>query len=79
MLPGSHICEGVGRSLMEFAEDLANKHKCVGTWLVSGMGRKDESHRFYNEKEFTLFHLITYLKRFTFWVIYIWNEITFYF
>jgi len=41
--------KGVGRSLMEFAEELANKHQCVGTWLVSGMGRKDEAHRFYKD------------------------------
>ena len=41
--------KGVGRSLMEFAGELANKHKCIGTWLVSGMGRKDEAHQFYKE------------------------------
>lgn len=41
--------KGVGRSLMEFAEYLAIRHKCMGTWLVSGTGRKDEAHRFYKE------------------------------
>lgn len=38
---------GVGRALMAFAEDLARQHGCIGTWLVSGFGRVDEAHRFY--------------------------------
>ncbi|HML22825.1 MAG TPA: GNAT family N-acetyltransferase [Aggregatilinea sp.] len=39
---------GVGRALVAYAEDLAREHGCVGTWLVSGFGRKDEAHRFYD-------------------------------
>ncbi|MFJ7941956.1 GNAT family N-acetyltransferase [Peribacillus sp. NPDC096622] len=34
---------------MEFVENSANKHKCVGTWLASGIGRKDEAHQFDKE------------------------------
>lgn len=39
--------QGIGRVLMEYAEDLARQHACNGTWLVSGFKRKDEAHRFY--------------------------------
>jgi GNAT superfamily N-acetyltransferase len=38
---------GVGRALMAFAEELAHQHGCIGTWLVSGFGRAEEAHRFY--------------------------------
>lgn len=38
---------GIGRALMAFAEGLARAHNCVGTWLVSGLKRQDEAHRFY--------------------------------
>ncbi|WP_430038822.1 hypothetical protein [Peribacillus simplex] len=49
--------KGVVQSLMEFAENLANKHKYVDTWLASDIGRKDEAHQFYKE----LGYLITKL------------------
>jgi GNAT superfamily N-acetyltransferase len=39
--------KGVGRALVDFAEQLAREHHCIGTWLVSGFGRKDEAHVFY--------------------------------
>lgn len=38
---------GVGLLLIEFAERLAVEKGCIGTWLVSGFGRKEEAHRFY--------------------------------
>jgi len=38
---------GVGRSLMEYAENLAKTRECKGTWLVSGFGREEEAHIFY--------------------------------
>lgn len=41
--------KGVGRCLMEFAEQLAVQEGCDGTWLVSGLGRKEQAHKFYNE------------------------------
>lgn len=39
--------QGVGRALMAYAEELAHQHDCLGTWLVSGLGRTEEAHRFY--------------------------------
>ncbi|MBN1681733.1 MAG: GNAT family N-acetyltransferase [Anaerolineae bacterium] len=38
---------GVGRALMDFAEQAARDAGCVGVFLVSGFGRKDEAHLFY--------------------------------
>jgi N-acetylglutamate synthase-like GNAT family acetyltransferase len=38
---------GLGRALMEYAENLARERKCIGTWLVSGFGREEEAHHFY--------------------------------
>jgi N-acetylglutamate synthase-like GNAT family acetyltransferase len=40
---------GVGRRLMDFAEQKAREHGCKATYLVSGFARKDEAHRFYEE------------------------------
>ena len=28
--------KGIGHILMDYAEQLAKKHNCIGTWLVSG-------------------------------------------
>ena len=41
--------KGIGRSLMDFAERLAQEHECMGTWLVSGLGREEEAHKFYKQ------------------------------
>ncbi|YCI77429.1 hypothetical protein M1D47_01865 [Bacillus sp. R1-10] len=30
---------------MDFAENLANKHKYIDTWLASGIGLKNEAHQ----------------------------------
>jgi N-acetylglutamate synthase-like GNAT family acetyltransferase len=38
---------GVGRALMEFAEQRARELNCKGTWLVSGFRREEEAHQFY--------------------------------
>jgi GNAT superfamily N-acetyltransferase len=38
---------GIGRKLMEFAEQHAKELNCKGTWLVSGLGREEEAHKFY--------------------------------
>jgi N-acetylglutamate synthase-like GNAT family acetyltransferase len=38
---------GIGKKLMEYAEQLAQKQHCIGTWLVSGFGREEKAHTFY--------------------------------
>jgi len=38
---------GLGQSLIEHAEKLARERNCIGTWLVSGFGREEEAHKFY--------------------------------
>lgn len=45
--------QGVGRALMDFAEQVAHEKECMGTWLVSGFARKDEAHRFYEQLGYT--------------------------
>ena len=40
---------GIGKKLMEYAEQLANEKGCIGTWLVSGFGREEKAHPFYKE------------------------------
>jgi GNAT superfamily N-acetyltransferase len=40
---------GIGRFLMQYAEKLAAREGCKGTWLVSGFGREEQAHRFYEE------------------------------
>ncbi|MBJ8029607.1 GNAT family N-acetyltransferase [Bacillus cereus group sp. N21] len=40
--------KGIGQILMEYAEQLAKEHNCIGTWLVSGTQRTD-AHPFYKK------------------------------
>lgn len=40
---------GIGRALVDYAEQLAHDNNCIGTWLVSGFRRKDEAHVFYEQ------------------------------
>lgn len=44
---------GVGRLLLDHAEKLARKRKCIGLWLVSGFGREEEAHKFYDRAGFS--------------------------
>lgn len=39
--------QGIGKQLMKYAERLAEKNGCIGTWLVSGFGREEQAHVFY--------------------------------
>ena len=39
--------QGIGKQLLEFAEQLAKDLNCKGTWLVSGFGREEKAHQFY--------------------------------
>jgi GNAT superfamily N-acetyltransferase len=41
--------QGIGQTLLAYAEHLAQEHGCIGTWLVSGFRRAEEAHRFYAE------------------------------
>ncbi|MED4650858.1 GNAT family N-acetyltransferase [Bacillus pseudomycoides] len=40
--------KGIGQIFMEYAEQLAKEHNCIGTWLVSGTQRTD-AHPFYKK------------------------------
>ena len=40
--------KGIGQVLRDYAEQLAKKHNCIGTWLVSGIKRV-EAHPFYKK------------------------------
>lgn len=39
--------QGIGKRLMSFAEQHASDLGCIGTYLISGFGRKGEAHPFY--------------------------------
>jgi GNAT superfamily N-acetyltransferase len=39
--------QGIGKQLINFAEQLAKDLNCKGTWLVSGFGREEKAHQFY--------------------------------
>jgi GNAT superfamily N-acetyltransferase len=39
--------QGIGRAMMDFAEQFAREQGCIGTWLVSGFRREAEAHKFY--------------------------------
>jgi GNAT superfamily N-acetyltransferase len=41
--------KGIGKKLMAYAEQLAHEKECIGTWLVSGFGREEQAHPFYEE------------------------------
>jgi GNAT superfamily N-acetyltransferase len=41
--------KGIGKELMMYAEEMAHKNGCIGTWLVSGFGREEQAHSFYKE------------------------------
>jgi GNAT superfamily N-acetyltransferase len=39
--------QGIGKQLMDFAEQLSEDFNCKGTWLVSGLEREAQAHSFY--------------------------------
>ncbi|MEO5923957.1 MAG: GNAT family N-acetyltransferase [Bryobacteraceae bacterium] len=43
---------GVGQLLLDHAEALARQHGCLGLWLVSGFGREEQAHNFYEAAGF---------------------------
>jgi GNAT superfamily N-acetyltransferase len=42
-----HQNRGIGKQMIEFAEKLAKDLNCKGTCLVSGFGREERAHPFY--------------------------------
>jgi GNAT superfamily N-acetyltransferase len=44
---------GVGAALIDAADTLARRRRCIGLWLVSGFGREAPAHRFYRRLGFT--------------------------
>jgi N-acetylglutamate synthase-like GNAT family acetyltransferase len=46
--------KGIGKKLMEYAEQVAHEKGCIGTWLVSGFGREEHAHPFYKELGYTI-------------------------
>lgn len=39
--------QGIGKFIMQYAEQLSRENDCIGTWLVSGFGRGKSTHDFY--------------------------------
>jgi len=39
--------QGIGKQLIDYAEQLASLLNCKGTYVVSGFGRELKTHRFY--------------------------------
>jgi len=46
--------KGLGQAMIRFAEGLAREHGCIGTWLVSGFGREEEAHAFYQRQGYRI-------------------------
>lgn len=46
--------KGIGKTLMNYADNLAKELNCKGTWLVSGNKRIEEAHKFYNKLGFEI-------------------------
>jgi GNAT superfamily N-acetyltransferase len=45
----AHHHNGIGKALIDFAEDHAREAGCNGTWLISGLGREEQAHSFYKK------------------------------
>lgn len=39
--------KGIGKFMMQYAEMLTEQSGCIGTWLVSGFHRGEDTHEFY--------------------------------
>lgn len=46
--------KGVGGLLMDYAEKFAKELGCKGLWLVSGFGREEDAHEFYQNLGFKI-------------------------
>lgn len=45
----AHKNNGIGKTLIDFAEQHAREAGCNGTWLISGLGREEQAHSFYKK------------------------------
>ncbi len=45
----AHHHNGIGKTLIDFAEQHARETGCNGTWLISGLGREEQAHSFYRK------------------------------
>jgi GNAT superfamily N-acetyltransferase len=45
--------QNVGKQMILFCEEKAKALNCIGLWLVSGFGREEVAHQFYNKFGFT--------------------------
>lgn len=45
----AHHHNGIGKKLIDFAEQHAQECGCNGTWLISGLGREEAAHSFYKK------------------------------
>jgi GNAT superfamily N-acetyltransferase len=44
--------QNVGKQMVLFCEEKAKSLNCIGLWLVSGFGREEAAHQFYNKLGF---------------------------
>jgi ribosomal protein S18 acetylase RimI-like enzyme len=52
VVDSAHRGHGIGEVLVNVAQERAVARACVGLWLVSGFGREEEAHRFYERLGF---------------------------
>ncbi len=45
----AHHHNGIGKALIDFAEQHSREAGCNGTWLISGLGREEQAHSFYRK------------------------------
>ncbi|MDR1896411.1 MAG: GNAT family N-acetyltransferase [Prevotellaceae bacterium] len=45
--------QNIGKQMILFCEEQAKTLNCVGLWLVSGFGKEESAHQFYNKQGFT--------------------------
>jgi GNAT superfamily N-acetyltransferase len=44
--------QNIGKQMVFFCEEKAKSLNCIGLWLVSGFGREEAAHQFYNKLGF---------------------------
>jgi GNAT superfamily N-acetyltransferase len=44
--------QNIGKQMILFCEEKAKALNCIGLWLVSGFGREEEAHQFYDKLGF---------------------------